>query len=169
MNNGVNFPALTLEETGNPQLMKEIFHPDDVEPLAKEWERALTNGEVLEIEMRMRNRGGEYRWFLTRSRPIKDESGKITKWFGASTDITDTKQAENRLALLADISELTRTFDEADELLFAVSKVIGEHLQIRRCLFNEIDLENDRETVHRDYCRGVASVAGIIKFQITVR
>lgn len=81
-------------------------------------------------------------------------------FIGIARDIAERKQAENRLVLLAQISETIRAAENAEELLFAVARAIGEHLRVRRCLFNEIDLESDRETVHRDYCRGVPSVAG---------
>lgn len=67
---------------------------------------------------------------------------------------------ESRLTLLAEISELMRAAENADELLFAVAQAVGEHLKVRRCLFNEINLATDTETIHRDYCRGVKSVAG---------
>jgi PAS domain S-box-containing protein len=75
-------------------------------------------------------------------------------------DVTRRRQAESRLALLTEVSEMTRRYDEPDELFYAVSRMVGEHFQVRRSLFNEIDLDHDRETVHRDYCRGVDSVAG---------
>ncbi|HEX9981785.1 MAG TPA: ATP-binding protein [Thermoanaerobaculia bacterium] len=70
-------------------------------------------------------------------------------------------EAESRLALLTRIGELSRTIEEPQELLFAVAELVGEHFRVRRCLFNEIDLENDLETVYRDYCRGAPSVAGV--------
>ncbi len=82
-------------------------------------------------------------------------------FIGVARDITDRKQAEKRLTLLGEISEMTRVFEDANEFLFAVSKAVGEHLRVRRCLFNEIDLERDLETIHGDYCRGVESVAGV--------
>jgi len=96
------------------------------------------------------------------SSPLWD-NGKINGLVVVLSDNTARKQAEKRLTLLSEISELVRTFEEPGELLFSVSKAVGEHLQVRRCLFNEIDLENDFEIVHRDYCRGVESVAGIHK------
>ncbi|MEA2491373.1 MAG: hypothetical protein QOH21_3165 [Acidobacteriota bacterium] len=71
--------------------------------------------------------------------------------------------AEARLTLVATVSELIGAFDEPADLLYAVSRVLGEHLHARRCLFTEVDLEHDRGIVRRDYCRGVESVAGIYK------
>ena len=67
------------------------------------------------------------------------------------------------LTLLSEISELTRKIEEPNELTYAIAKAVGEHFQVNRCLFNETDVENDREIVHRDYYNGVESVAGIHK------
>ena len=93
------------------------------------------------------------------SSPLWD-NGKIEGLVVVFNDNTIRKQAEKRLVLLSEISELVRKSDDPGELLFGVSEAIGDHFQARRCLFNEIDLENDLEIVHRDYCRGVESVAG---------
>jgi PAS domain S-box-containing protein len=71
--------------------------------------------------------------------------------------------AEARLALVAAVSELIGAFDDPADLLYEVSRALGEHLQARRCLFTEIDLEHDRGVVRRDYCRGASSVAGVYK------
>src|SRR5688500_11949755 len=70
---------------------------------------------------------------------------------------------ENRQALLAEISEMLRNFDDPYELMYKISEAVGEHLHVNRALFNEIDLEHDREIVHRDYHHGLDSVAGIHK------
>ncbi len=138
----------------------DALHPDDREKTIEVWQDSLAAKKIYETEFRVLTAAGEYRWFAVRGVPILNSDGSVREWIGANTDITDRKQAESRLAVLSEISEMTRTFDSADELLFEVSKILGEHLQVRRCLFNEIDLENDIETVHRDYCRGVESVAG---------
>jgi PAS domain S-box-containing protein len=96
------------------------------------------------------------------SSPLWD-NGKVEGLVVVFNDNTIRKQAEKRLVLLSEISELVRKSEDASELLFAVSEAVGDHFQARRCLFNEIDLENDLEIVHRDYCRGVESVAGLHK------
>ena len=95
--------------------------------------------------------------------PLFDEHGAVRKVIASYTDFTERKQAENRLALLAEISELMRKFEDPNELMYATAKTVGEHFHVRRCLFNETDVENDVEIVQRDYTNGVQSVAGVHK------
>ena len=70
------------------------------------------------------------------------------------------RRAENRLDVLFRVSELIRTMHDPYELSYAVAEQVGIHLDARRCLFNETDVERDLEIVHCDYCDGVPSVAG---------
>ena len=166
-NGELNFVGSQWEKVSGQQVQDVLgsgwtasLHPDDRENTIKIWQNALAAKSLYETEFRILMVNGEYRWFAVRGVPILKPDGSLREWVGANSDITDRKQAESRLSLLSEISEMTRTFDNADDLLFAVSKAIGEHLQARRCLFNEINLENDLETVHRDYRRGAKSVAG---------
>jgi PAS domain S-box-containing protein len=84
-------------ERGWPEL---VLHPDDRERCLEEWTRALREGTEYEIEVRNRRHDGEYRWFLTRASPIRDRDGRITAWFGCTTDIHDRKQTEERQEIL---------------------------------------------------------------------
>src|SRR5262245_2930802 len=70
------------------------FHPEDVPPLMEKWQRMLASGETDEIEARLRRHDGVYRWFLIRAQALRNDSGKIVRWYGTSTDIEDRKQAE---------------------------------------------------------------------------
>ncbi|MBV9888789.1 MAG: PAS domain S-box protein [Acidobacteria bacterium] len=70
------------------------FHPEDLPPLLKRWQQLLVSGEAGEIEARIRRLDGVYRWFLIRVAPFRDETGKIHRWYGTSTDIEDRKKAE---------------------------------------------------------------------------
>ena len=90
-------------------------------------------------------------------------------WTAVSLNRTDRERrvadlalrhSEARLTVLVRVSELTRTIQDTDELSFAVAETVGRHLNVRRCLFNETDVERDLEIVHRDYCDGAESVAG---------
>jgi PAS domain S-box-containing protein len=78
-----------------------VLHPDDRERCIAEWTRALGDGTPYEIEVRNRRHDGEYRWFLTRAAPVRDAEGRITAWYGSTTDIHDRKQAEERQQILA--------------------------------------------------------------------
>jgi signal transduction histidine kinase/ActR/RegA family two-component response regulator len=83
-------------------------------------------------------------------------------WTALSLNRIDKKRhlAEGRLEVLAHVSELIRTLHDPYELSYAVAEIAGRHLKVRRCLFNETDVERDLEIVHRDYCDGAESVAG---------
>jgi formate hydrogenlyase transcriptional activator len=89
------------------------FHPDDLPPLMKRWREMLVSGEPGEIEARLRRYDGAYRWFLIRAQPLRDEVGKIVRWYGTSTDIDDRKRAEEQLgrseAFLAEGQRLSLT------------------------------------------------------------
>jgi formate hydrogenlyase transcriptional activator len=73
------------------------FHPEDLPPLMEKWRELLVSGEPGEIEARLRRHDGVYRWFLIRVEPFRDESGKLVRWYGTSTDIENLKQAEEKL------------------------------------------------------------------------
>jgi PAS domain S-box-containing protein len=70
------------------------IHPDDVDRLVRYWQSCLASGTPVEVEARMRRFDGVYRWFLFRANPLRDESGKIVKWYGTNIDIEDRKKAE---------------------------------------------------------------------------
>ena len=78
--------------------VQPYVHPDDQERAARaHFDRARSGGSAYELELRLRKRDGNYRWFLARFNPLRDEQGQITRWYVAVTDIEDRKQAEDRL------------------------------------------------------------------------
>lgn len=79
-----------------------MVHEEDLGAAAAAWRHALDNGSTYEIEFRLRDRDGNYRWHLGRALPIRDEAGVITRWVGTNTDIEDQKAAVRTLATLND-------------------------------------------------------------------
>ncbi len=77
---------------------KASIHPEDLGELMDTWLRLLATGEPGEEEARLRRFDGEYRWFLFRAVPVRDERGKIVRWYGTNTDIEDLKRAESLLS-----------------------------------------------------------------------
>jgi PAS domain S-box-containing protein len=88
----LDYTGLSLDqaETGWPR----AFHPDDKKGMLVKWSAIRESGMPGELEARLRRHDGEYRWFLFRAEPLRDEAGNIVKWYGSSTDIEDRKRAE---------------------------------------------------------------------------
>jgi PAS domain S-box-containing protein len=76
----------------------QCLHPDDQQRIRDAWQMSRKTGTPFETEQRLRNgTTGDYRWFLARAMPVRDEAGQILKWFGTCTDIEDQKRAEQKL------------------------------------------------------------------------
>ncbi|GHO72300.1 histidine kinase [Ktedonobacter sp. SOSP1-85] len=76
----------------------QAIHPDDQQRVLERWQCAVQTGRPYEAELRLRHgTTGEYRWFLVRGAPHRDDQGTILKWFGTATDIDEQKQAEQRI------------------------------------------------------------------------
>ena len=73
-------------------------HPHHLNRVISHWRECRASGEVWEDTFPLRSKDGEYRWFLSRAQPIRDDAGNIVRWFGTNTDITETRQAEEQLA-----------------------------------------------------------------------
>src|SRR5260370_31092686 len=93
------YAGLSLEE-GMRWGWMNAFHPGD--RLMEEWPASLAAGKPFEKEARLRRADGQYRWFLIRAVPLRDEQGKIVKWYGTTSDIEDRKRAEDRIRLIID-------------------------------------------------------------------
>ena len=74
-----------------------FLHPDDRQGYLAEREKGLLAGKAYEFELRILRRDGTYRWFLGRGNPLKDEQGRITRWYNTATDIEDRKRAEEEI------------------------------------------------------------------------
>ncbi|HLG84590.1 MAG TPA: AAA family ATPase [Bradyrhizobium sp.] len=99
---GIPQDGSSLEET-RPQIM----HPDDLEKIMATWRSMLETGLPGEVEARIRRHDGEYRRFLLRASPMRDDSGRIIKWHGTNTDIQEMVRAAEAQEALARASRLT--------------------------------------------------------------
>ena len=91
-----DYTGLTFDQTKDTG-WNAVFHPEDQDRAWKLWRHSLETGEPYDIEYRCRRFDGEYRWVLGRALPLKDETGKILKWFGTCTDVHDHKMAAELL------------------------------------------------------------------------
>src|SRR2546423_8300249 len=106
----LDYTGLSLEE--EIEEPTRAVHPEDLPSVMEKWLADMAAGKPSEDEMRLRRADGEYRWFLVRTAPLRDEQGNIVKWYGVSIDIQERKQAEEQLrqseSQLAEAQRLAR-------------------------------------------------------------
>ena len=109
-----DYTGLSPEESGGSG-WQTVIHPQDLPRMMEKWQEVLTSGEAGEVEARLRRHDGSFRWFLLRAEPLRDETGKIVRWYGTSTDIEERKQAEEKLR--QDECELRRITDVIAQMI----------------------------------------------------
>jgi PAS domain S-box-containing protein len=130
----LDYSGLTMQDVVSSDFRARIFHPEDLERLREERQAALARGLPFEIEQRARRKDGQYRWFLIRYNPFRDEEGRLVRWYATGTDIDDRKRAEDRtqnenVALREDIvrssmfEEIVGSSEPLRHVLGQVSKV----------------------------------------------
>jgi diguanylate cyclase (GGDEF)-like protein/PAS domain S-box-containing protein len=107
-----DFAGVTLDVATQNWL--NALHPDDLGPTVAVWQAAIASGMLYSVEFRGFDvRQGEYRWLAVNAKPVHDEAGNITKWFGIASDIHERKLADERANQLA--SRLDVTIDSMSD------------------------------------------------------
>ena len=91
-----DYSGTTLEDMEGWGWQK-VHHPDHVQRVVDKIRHCFQTGEVWEDTFPLRGRDGNYRWFLSRAVPIHNEQGKVFRWFGTNTDVTEQREAEEEL------------------------------------------------------------------------
>jgi formate hydrogenlyase transcriptional activator len=125
----LEYTGLTLDESLLAKAREIIYHPDDLDHLLADRCEKLARGEPFEVEARLQRHDGEYRWFLIRLNPIRDEEGCILHWYGTRTDIEERKQAEEmirkeNIALREEVAQ-TSMFEEVIGTSRAIKSVLS--------------------------------------------
>lgn len=107
---------------------KNLLHPDDAEPAAHAWSRAVATGQPLEVQCRLRRSDGAYRWFQALGQAAHNSDGEVARWYGLLIDIDDRKNMEE--ALRHSQARLSRAMQTATvgELAAAVAHEINQPL-----------------------------------------
>jgi formate hydrogenlyase transcriptional activator len=112
-----------------------VLHSEDVERTKEAWLHSVETGEPCDVEQRVRRFDNIYRWFRTTAQPVRDQSGRVIRWYGVATDIEDRKRAEESLrereesfrVTIASIPGLVNTTSPSGELEFANQQWLDYH------------------------------------------
>lgn len=151
---------------------KNVFHPEHSDRVLKIFNDAVKNGREWEDTFPIKNKNGEYRWFLSRAVPIWDKNGNILHWFGTNTDITELREAEEKLNYQKSLLEAQQevsplgvlvvspqgemiTYNQLFIELWDLPSEIAERRSDLEALKNAqeqlVDADNFIETAHRIY------------------
>ena len=123
------FGYLPKEIEPSEELYEKIIHPDDYDEVIQRLKTFFISGEVLEMELRIRKKGGEYIWIHSKSRIVRDEYENKLRATGTITDISGQKRIE--LELRQNKEDLTKILRQR-ELLSEISFVLNTNAQFNQ-------------------------------------
>lgn len=107
----------TTAEQMKGRAWESVPHPDYLDELLAKWQMSLDTGQVFEAEFPMRSASGEYRMFLNKAVPYRDDNGTILYWLGTNTDINKVHEREIALSSsLSELKELTKSLTDKGSL-----------------------------------------------------
>ena len=132
----LDYTGLTMKEVMAEDFRTRVFHPEDIERVQDECQKALLSGVPFENEQRLLGKDGKYRWFLIRYNPLQDNEGRIVRWYATGTDIEDRKQAEERLReenlVLREEIDRSSMFEEIVGSSEALRKVLSQVAKVAK-------------------------------------
>jgi len=129
------YTGTTLEEMQGWGWRK-VHHPDEIDRVVEHFKQAVATGQPWEDTFPLRSKTGEYRWFLSRALPIFDSEGKVVRWFGTNTDITEQRELERTLREGHD--ELGRRVADRTAELSKANEILTEEIAMRRRIQEEL-------------------------------
>ena len=124
------YELIGIQEGATGEEIWRVVHPDDRKPCRDAWNDTVKSGRPYETECRLLvSETGEYRWYLARALPVRDDAGDVVRWYGTATDIHDQKHAERVLQGMRE--KLEHVVDERTAELLHVNKNLREEIAVR--------------------------------------
>src|SRR5207248_257311 len=118
---------------------RHVHHPAHIGSVMRKWAAGIASRVAWEDTFPLRRHDGEYRWFLSRALPIKDDRGNALRWFGTTTDVTEQRDVARRACddhrTLFEVRDLDLRFEESGGPVWVdadptrIAQVIGNLLQ----------------------------------------
>ena len=76
---------------------QSVHDPQTLPAVLERWKGSIATGEPFDMVFPLRGADGVFRRFLTRVQPLKNQEGRVVRWFGTNTDVDELKRAEEAL------------------------------------------------------------------------
>lgn len=124
-----DYTGVTIEQIG-PFGWDSLVHPDDLTQTTSRWQEAVAACAPFEVEQRLRNAAGAYRWHLVRAQAVRDQHGQVAYWVGTNTDIDEQKRAEAAALERSEVlAHTTRLLEERNRELDQFAYVTSHDLK----------------------------------------
>jgi PAS domain S-box-containing protein len=138
-----------------------VHDPKVLPTVLERWQDSIRNGTPFEMEFPLKGADGVYQWFLTRVSPVRDDQGRITRWFGTNTNINEQRQLLQSLSEARDhleqrVQERTAELKTANENLVELS---GRLQQLR---------DEERRRIARELHDSVGQMLAALSMNIAV-
>jgi PAS domain S-box-containing protein len=118
---------------------ESVHDPADLPRVVAKWKASLASGVPFDDQFRLLGKDGVFRWFLTRVEPLRDETGRIVRWFGTNVDIDEQKRAEHWLRILAEAAFVLAPATELRTRLENVARLVVPSLGDWSAIFSTDD------------------------------
>lgn len=154
-------------EEGTVEEFMAVIHPGDRLRIMQAAQRAANGEPIYQQEYRVIAPDGSVRWLNSQGRVYLDATGRGVRTIGVSVDITERKQIFQQLQykeaqqeFLIQLNDAIRGLPDSKEIMWQVVCATGQHFQVSRCTYGEIDATQEYFMVERDYCNGAISLVG---------
>lgn len=128
----------------DPNDMTAMCHPDEIPDIIRNWSTAIAAGRALEMSVRIRGPGGTWLSSLSQARPVHDAEGRVIRWCGVITDLSEQRAAEARRDFLMTLADRLRAETDVGVYIEVTAGMLGRHLGVSRVCYSEIDPDDPR-------------------------
>jgi PAS domain S-box-containing protein len=140
---------------------EQFHHPEHIDRVLEHIRRSWETGLPWEDTFPLRRHDGEYRWFLSRALPQRDENGKVVRWFGTHTDVSEQRQWEADQQFLLDLGSALQAAVDPVQITKIATESLGKYLAAQRCGWFSIDQAAGQFTLECEYVAdGLSSYQG---------
>ena len=132
----------------------EVVHPDDWPAVSQLWADAMASGQSVDTPYRALGPDGAYHPFFSKAQPIRDAEGRVVRWFGVSTDLTEQRATERRQQLLLELGDALRQSGDAGELMRAAAERLARFLAVDLVGFAELGGDGETLQIEQEAAEG---------------